>query len=189
MSFPELLVLRHGETEWNLAERLQGGLDSPLTETGHAQARRQNEILHAFDPVGWDWFSSPQGRAMATAEIAAQGRDVPIIPEPRLREIGMGDWSGAVRSDLVAEFPHLFETDGLGWYDHAPGGEGLLALEQRVAAFLSTLTRPSVLVTHGITSRMIRSLAQGLPGEAFETVGGGQGVVYHLRDGKSRLLT
>jgi len=186
MSFPELLILRHGETEWNREGRLQGGLDSALTETGRDQARRQGEILQEFRVDGWAGFSSPQGRAMQTAGIALADR--PIAADPRLREIGLGDWSGQLRAELAAKSPHLFVGCGLGWYDHAPGGEGLIALEQRVAAFLAELDSPAVIVTHGITSRVIRCIAQGLPTKAFDTLGGGQGVVYHIRHQQSQML-
>ena len=94
---PALLILRHGETEWNRAGRMQGALDSPLTETGRAQARRQGVILRAFGIEGWRWVASPQGRAAQTAAIAAQGLDLEIATDDRLKEIGIGDWTGATR--------------------------------------------------------------------------------------------
>ena len=189
MSLPEFVILRHGENEWNREGRMQGGLDSALTEVGREQARRQNAILQTFGVQGWSWCSSPQGRAMATARIAADGLTTEIVPDVRLREIGMGDWAGMQRSEIAEQVPYLFETDGLGWYDHAPGGEGLVALEGRAKAFLADLRGPTVIVTHGITSRVVRCIAQGLPAESFDTLGGGQGVVYHIRDGESRLLS
>lgn len=188
MEFPEFLILRHGETEWNREGRMQSSLDSPLTDKGRAQARRQNAILREFGAEGWRWYASPQWRAMNTAQIAAHGSGSEITPDDRLREIGLGDWTGQLRSDIAAQVPHLFETDGLGWYDYAPGGEGLAALERRAAAFLADLTTPAVIVTHGITSRVIRCVAQGLPVDAFDTLGGGQGVVYHICRGQSELL-
>ena len=60
---PEVLVLRHGQTEWNAAGRLQGHLDSPLTEKGLRQARRQHELLQPYDLTGFRFITSPQGRA------------------------------------------------------------------------------------------------------------------------------
>ena len=183
---PDLLVLRHGETEWNRAGRLQGDQDSSLTELGAAQALQQGEILRAMSLDGWDWYSSPQGRARQTADIAAaRAGGGPVRVEPQLREIGIGDWAGRSRAELMAETPALFDGPPLAWYDHAPGGEGLEGLATRLHGFLSGLTRPSVLVTHGITSRMLRCLAQSLPPEAFGQVSGGQGVVYRIAGGQS----
>ncbi len=189
MPYPELLILRHGQTEWNRAGRLQGALDSPLTGLGRAQARRQNAILREFGADRWQWYSSPQGRAHDTARIAAEGLSVSIRKDARLREIGLGAWAGRLRDEIAAQQPHLFETDGLGWYDHVPDGEGLSALERRVTAFLTEMPGAGVIVTHGITSRVIRCVAQGLPSAAFDMLGGGQGVVYHIRDGVSRMLS
>ena len=186
MTVPDLMILRHGETEWNRVGRMQGALDSPLTDIGTQQAQRQAEILAGQDVSGWTAYASPQGRAMRTAEIALPNREK--IQDARLREIDLGVWTGMLRSDIAKDAPHLFEQDDFSWYDHAPEGEGLLALEQRCRTFLSSLSGPSVLVTHGITSRVIRCIVQGLPAEAFETVGGGQGVVYRLREGKSEKL-
>lgn len=188
MGYPEILVLRHGETEWNSQGRLQGEQDSPLTEVGEQQAARQQAILAQLGPERYVWRSSPQGRAWKTARIALQGADVEIVQDPRLREVEMGRWSGCRRDDLMRDNPGLFEQDGLGWYDLAPDGEGLAALAERCQAVLSDLSVPTGLITHGITSRVLRCLAQGLPWEALDQVGGGQGVVYRIRDGQSELL-
>lgn len=189
MEYPEFLILRHGETVWNRQGRMQGGLDSPLTETGVAQAERQRGILSEFDLSGWRWFVSPQGRATHTARIASRDLTGTLRTDSRLREIGMGAWTGRMRNDLMAEAPHLFEGDGLGWYDHAPDGEGLVALETRCRDFLADMPGPAVIITHGITSRVMRCLALGRPVEKFDQLTGGQGVVYHVRAGNSRLLS
>ena len=102
----------------------------------------------------------------------------------------MGDWTGKERTEIAAEAPHLFEVqDGLGWYDHAPGGEGIEALYARCGTFLASLRTPAVIVTHGITSRMLRCHALGLEPGAFGELPGGQGVVYHLADGVQRCLS
>ncbi|MEL6102244.1 MAG: histidine phosphatase family protein [Pseudomonadota bacterium] len=190
MTYPDLLILRHGETEWNRAGRMQGALDSPLTPLGADQARRQRDILADFGVDGWDWHCSPQGRAHHTARIAGEGLADALVTDERLAEIGMGDWTGKSRADIMAAVPHLFELDEhLIWYDHAPGGEGIEALAGRTAAFLADLTGPSVIVTHGITSRILRCHALGLDPMAFGTLDGGQGVVYHLAEGQQTKLS
>ncbi|MEX0283770.1 MAG: histidine phosphatase family protein [Paracoccaceae bacterium] len=182
---PALLVLRHGETEWNLAGKLQGALDSPLTEKGQKQAQQQGAILASLGAMDWNWYSSPQGRAAETARLAG---GVDVTRDARLREIEMGEWSGRYRADLAEESPELFGGAHLAWYDHAPGGEGTTAVAIRVAAFLAELTGPSVIVTHGITSRIIRCLVLGRPVEDFGLLEGGQGVVHHVENGETRCL-
>ena len=190
MSYPDLFILRHGETEWNLAKRVQGERDSPLTPLGRAQAAAQGRLLARFGISGWDVWTSPQGRAVDTARIALGAESPAMRHDPRLAEITMGRWSGMYRHDIAAVAPHLFATpDDLAWYDHAPDGEGLEALYHRAGAFLAELTGPSVIVTHGITSRMLRCHALGLGPDAFDTLPGGQGVVYHLSGRTQTLLS
>ena len=185
---PPLLVLRHGETLWNRDGRLQGALDSPLTDKGRAQAGRQQQILHGFGVGGWHWYCSPQGRAATTAQIAQLGNGTQITRDDRLREIGLGEWAGRLRAELAAEHPHVFESDDLSWYHHAPDGEGIAALADRATHFLTSLRGPSVIVTHGITSRVLRCLALSVPYEAFGTLEGGQGIVYHIENRNSTRL-
>lgn len=190
MTYPELLILRHGETEWNRAGRMQGESDSPLTELGRAQAAAQGRLLKQFGISDWDVCCSPQGRSIETARIALQGNPPQIVFDDRLVEITMGAWSGVLRSEIMSTAPHLFETgDGLAWYDHAPGGEGLEALYARTGAFLADRSGPMVVFTHGITSRMLRCHALGLEPAAFEELPGGQGVIYHLAGGQQTCLS
>lgn len=179
--FPELLILRHGETEWNRLGRMQGALDSPLTEAGKEQARAQNQLIAGFGAQRFDWYSSPQGRALQTARIAANGHDVEITPDPRLREIEMGEWTGLAREEIRNVSPDLFEKPvEMNWYGRAPGGETLGDLAARIEAFLADLGGPSVIVTHGITSRMMRCVTLKLPQQSFWKLGGGQGVLYRV---------
>lgn len=188
-NFPELYILRHGETAWNAENRMQGGLNSPLTETGKGHAVAQAAILAKLDLTGFDVWCSPQGRAFETAAIAL-ARQVPFIrTDDRLREIEVGAWQGRLRDELKAEGPVEDTPDGpIALYEHAPGGEGFAALQARCEDFLSSLTTPAVLVTHGITSRMMRSILLGTAGENIGGLPGGQGVVYHLKNGVQNRL-
>jgi broad specificity phosphatase PhoE len=161
--YPEIYVLRHGETFWNSEGRMQGGLNSPLTPLGKEQAERQAAILSQIDLSRFAILCSPQGRAFETAAIALARQVDNIHTDPRLREIEVGEWKGRLRSELAS--PDEFEEtpDGaLELYERAPGGEGFAALEARCIEFVSSLQGPSILVTHGITSRMLRSTVLGL---------------------------
>ena len=90
---PDILVIRHGETEWNRERRWQGKLDSPLTEKGRAQAVAVGRKLAALGVVAGSHqvWSSPQPRAMTTAELAIGDAGLKIEPTKALREIEVGD--------------------------------------------------------------------------------------------------
>ena len=188
-NYPELYILRHGETAWNAEGRMQGVLNSALTETGRAQAARQAEILTGIDLADFDILSSPQGRAFETAAIALARQVGHLRTDDRLAEIGVGQWSGKLRSTLAIGNNFVEGPDGaIELYEQAPGGEGFSALELRCRGFLASLTRPSVLVTHGITSRMLRATVTGVGRAGLADMGGGQGVVYHLLNGVQKRL-
>ena len=190
MSFPPIYVMRHGETEWNAEGRFQGALNSPLTEQGRAQARAQGEVLAALDLEEFDIRVSPQGRAFETAAIALAHRVPFLRTDDRLREIGVGSWAGQRRDQMTPPGIVLEDTpDGpLALYEHAPGGEGFAALRARCADFLSDLTGPTLCVTHGITSRMLRAVAMGRPSAVLGDLPGGQGVVHVVENGMHRTL-
>ena len=185
--YPPLYILRHGETEWNAQNRLQGRFDSALTAQGRAQALAQRRILEARDLSGFIALTSPQGRAFHTASIALEGVVDGIETDNRLREIGVGDWAGRARTDLMTIVPDARDTFDL--YETAPGGEGFHTLRTRCTAFLEDLKGPAILITHGITSRMLRLIVLGLKTEALRDLPGGQGVVFHLEGGVQNRLS
>lgn len=185
MDYPELYILRHGQTEWNAQNRMQGALNSPLTSQGRSDAARQGAILACCDLIGFAYWCSPQGRAIETAAIALARLAADIHTDDRLREIGVGDWAGRLRDTLpLPDGPDPYALQ----YDMAPRGEGFAALRLRARAFLDDLTGPAVLVTHGITSRVLRQIIAGDAAIATPTAHGGQGCVYHLRAGIQTLL-
>ena len=185
MAHPELYILRHGETTWNAENRMQGELDSPLTEKGHMDAARQHEILRARDLTGFAFFSSPQGRAFQTAASALGGIAGRIQTDDRLREIGVGDWSGRLRDELPMPKGH---NPLMAQYELAPNGEGFAAVKTRAKAFLDDLQGPAVIVTHGITGGILRALVIGEKAYRSGSPPGGQGCVYWLKDGVQVVL-
>ncbi|MEM1234304.1 MAG: histidine phosphatase family protein [Pseudomonadota bacterium] len=189
MAYPELYILRHGQTEWNAEGRLQGALNSPLTALGRQQAQTQRMILETRDLTGFDAIMSPQGRAVETAGIAVAPLVGQLTTDPRLREIEVGEWSGRQRDTLGVPY-EASELPGetLGIYEAAPGGEGLDALERRCRGFLNDLTGPAVIVSHGITGRMLRALWLGVGQQGLGDLPGGQGVVFHLCDERHNVL-
>lgn len=82
----KIVMLRHGQTYWNRAKKMQGKTDIPLNEIGKSQARRAAAAMPEVDLC----LTSPLGRARQTAELALEGRNVPIVEEPLLLEQGYG---------------------------------------------------------------------------------------------------
>jgi probable phosphoglycerate mutase len=188
MAFPEVYILRHGQTQWNAQGRLQGHFDSELTDLGREQAMAQRAILERCDLTGARLWSSPLGRAVHTAQIVLPGWNIETHED--LAEIGIGAWAGQFLTDLPPEACQNHSSDGfLDLYDHAPGGEGLIGLHQRCVRFLHALTGPSVIVTHGITSRMLRVILMGGGCSDLSGVDGGQGVVFKIKDQLQTKLT
>ena len=184
-AYPEILVLRHGQTEWNAAGRLQGHLDSPLTEIGVRQAQRQNETLLDYDLDGFRFITSPQGRARKTAQLAFEGIVAEIEKSEELKEINMGRWSGITRAEIAAERKiRLQDLGELQIYDWTPGGETTAQLFARCARFLVQLTGPAVLVTHGMTSLCLRLCALGWGLDRLVDLPREQGVVYRVKAGR-----
>lgn len=181
---PDLFLMRHGQTVWNAEGRLHGGLDSDLTPLGLRQARWQADLI-AGQPGSR--LSSPQGRARRTAQIlfAPGGFDT----DPDLAEIGIGTFAGHLTTDLAVAHPDLFTGGPLDWYDRCPGGEGLAALALRCRGLLDRLRGPALIVSHGITLRMLWALAIGAAPDAAALAQAPlwQGAVLVVRGGKSSL--
>lgn len=103
----EIFLVRHGQTEWNLQGRYQGSGDSPLTKQGESQAialSKYIENIH-FDAI----FSSPAGRALATANILKGNRNTKIVTIDDFQEIQLAGWEGRFYEDTKAESPILYK--------------------------------------------------------------------------------
>jgi len=192
MQLPPVYILRHGQTEWNRLGRMQGHLDSPLTEAGRENARAQGRLIAelAAQQPGLHFFASPQGRVRQTWAIALEGLGADLREDARLKEAAAGAWQGMTEAEIAARYPEqyaLHETRlslGLG----APGGEGFHDLAARCGAFLSELTGPSVIFTHGVTLAVLRGLARGLSERDVLGLDHRQGVIYAIEDGRERVL-
>ncbi|CAM3233601.1 histidine phosphatase family protein [Paracoccus nototheniae] len=173
-----LYLMRHGETVWNAEGRLQGALHAPLTARGRQQARWQAELVAG---IAGQRLSSPQGRARQTARLVFGAGA--FRTDPLLAEIGIGTWAGRRLDDLQRQAPALFAGPPLAWYDHCPGGEGLAALALRCRRFLDALQGPALIVSHGITLRMLRLVALDLPPDQLAEGEMRQGAVHVVRGG------
>jgi broad specificity phosphatase PhoE len=164
-----ILLVRHGETEWNLQRRYQGRSDSPLTERGVAQAHAIGRLLGALPGAASARIvTSPLGRARRTAEIIHE--HLPAAPEPclddRLRELSIGSWDGLTYDEIATGSPGIFDDEGRHeWYFRSPDGERHEAFASRVREWLHAPGESDflVVVTHGIVSRVLRGLYANLP--------------------------
>ena len=192
----EIIIVRHGETVANQTGVLQGQSNSPLDETGRAQARAAAKRLagESFDAA----FSSDLGRAMETAEIILQYHpDLALIPTKELREWDLGVLQGRPYAELRVEYPEIMAAFKTPCDDFAvPQGESLGDFQKRVSAFLDRIAeeyqgKRLLFVSHGgTTQRIFRHVVGPLsPGNIQPLcANAGISVIQHLAAGW-RLVT
>ena len=142
-----LWLVRHGETDWNADQRFQSWTDVPLNDTGRRQATRLVPALEGRRFAGV--WSSDLRRAVETAEILCGG----AVPDPRLREMDLGDLDGKRWDELDPQI-----QAGLRAFHGfvAPGGESFDQFQDRVLAFLDDLgAGHHLVVTHGGVIRLL----------------------------------
>ena len=154
---PILLLIRHGETDWNRSGRVMGDQSIPLNEAGEHQARACAEVLGRTPITGI--FTSPVLRAVQTAEILRRPHGIPLQYIAELREIGVGHWVNRYWKDF-ADDPAKRD-----WYAQPDlarptGGETLREVQRRAVAAVEQVTkcprdRPYVFVSHGDVIRAI----------------------------------
>ncbi|OIQ33664.1 MAG: phosphoglycerate mutase [Alphaproteobacteria bacterium MedPE-SWcel] len=187
--FPKIWFLRHGETAWNAEGRVQGQLESDLTDRGVAHAHRQADllapILAAQAPP---CLVSPLRRAQHTAGIALRGQA--FVTEPRLAEVQAGRFQGLTRSDIASAYPDIHATaeTNLDLFCSAPEGEGFSNVQGRVLTLLRSLESPTVLVAHGLWGQVMRGLICGLDYCEMAALPNEQGCVYVLENGCETVL-
>ncbi|MBW1712107.1 MAG: histidine phosphatase family protein, partial [Deltaproteobacteria bacterium] len=129
----KLILARHGQTEANQNKFVMGRTDSPLTPLGFKTAQDLALVLASEKLAAV--FSSPLGRAAASAEIYAQGRSLPVQHRPALAELSAGQWEGRPWAEVVGQWTILRS----GWTDRPPGGESYQDGEVRLRPFMDEL--------------------------------------------------
>jgi broad specificity phosphatase PhoE len=156
----ELILIRHGETDWNIEGRYQGQSNVPLNSTGRQQteelARKlRHEVLDAI-------FSSDLARAQQTAELISQINGAPLFLDRRLREIHQGEWEGMLFDDIRSRYKKAFEERLRDPLQVAPpGGETVGQLRERVLEAIDEIVthypHSSVaIVSHGLSLAIIK---------------------------------
>ena len=139
-----LILVRHGQTEWNRLRRYQGQSDIELNQTGMIQAQRAAERL-AEERIRAIYCSDLK-RARQTAEIiAAKHRNIDtVLQSPELREMNFGDYEGLTFAEMAPEFQLIFNADpswrSKGPYVRAPNGESIAELSTRVHQYILHIT-------------------------------------------------
>jgi 2,3-bisphosphoglycerate-dependent phosphoglycerate mutase len=153
MEATRILLVRHGETDWNATGRIQGHNDTPLNAAGRQQALRAAQRL-ALQPVR-GLYSSDLARAYETAMIIGEPLGLTVVTSPRLRERRYGAWEGLTAAEIQARYPEQFAMWRARSTDFAPPqGESISQLLTRALAELQTMARRHlsetvVVVTHG----------------------------------------
>lgn len=161
-----IILTRHGETQWNLEKRVQGRLDSPLTENGLTQAR--NLALRLKCERIQYLYSSDLPRAIATAEeIRRELQLKTIIPAPMIREFSFGDWEGKLWADLRETQQEIFKIwDSTPHLATVPSGDNMYTIAERAWEFFQELMlkhqgETICLVSHGLTLKLLVTKALG----------------------------
>ena len=182
MRIRRLVMLRHGQTEWNAGSRMQGQLDTDLTELGREQAAAAAEVLAKRQPLVI--VSSDLRRALDTATALGERSGVPVEIDTRLRETHLGDWQGLTHLDVDALAPgaRLAWRDDARWAPH--GGESRVDVAARSAPVVAELIakhdewgldepdRPVVLVAHGGLIAALTGSVLGIPVDNWPVFGG-----------------
>jgi probable phosphoglycerate mutase len=157
-----VLLLRHGRTAWNAQRRFQGQSDPPLDEVGRMQAYEVAALIAAVRPGLL--VSSDAARAMQTAEIVAEPAALPVIPDSRFRERGLGHWEGLTRDEVALKYPDEY-ADWLAGRDVSRrGGETREEVAARAAAAFAELPAVpvTVIVTHSATAMALTNALLGI---------------------------
>lgn len=168
-----IYLTRHGETQWNKENRLQGSKDSQLTDKGIKSAIMLGERLNNIDFNAI--YSSPSERAFQTAKYIKLDKKVPFYTNEGLKEIHFGDWEGKTKDEIGGienyntEFQNFWNKPHT--YNHKPHkGEGLTVFKQRVEGAVRRVISENnngniLIVTHAVVIRAILSFTMDISTE------------------------
>lgn len=174
---PIVYYIRHGETDWNVAGRLQGRRDIELNARGRAQAHHCGEVLRELfardkrNPAMLDYVSSPLKRASETMRLVRVGLGLPADgyrSDERLAEIAFGAWEGFTIAQLHERDPaRIAQREHDKWHFLPPGGESYQMVAARMRAWYASLAKDTVVTAHGGTARgLIADLGIAKPAAA-----------------------
>ena len=168
-----IYFVRHGQTVWNVENKICGAADSLLTERGHEQARETGRVLKEKIDAGEihidEILTSPLSRAYDTAQEISCMIGVPVRVEPRLIEQNFGRWDGTPRDGI--DFAKAKEN----FVDSYGGGESMMKMAQRIYNLIDDLKKEPettyLLVAHNGISRIIESYFRDMSNKEFAVFG------------------
>ncbi|MGB3898620.1 MAG: histidine phosphatase family protein [Mesorhizobium sp.] len=183
--------VRHGQTDWNAENRLQGQADTDLNALGREQASENGRKLAGLiaDPGGFDFVASPMRRTRETMELlrTAMGLDPQAYrTDPRLVEVNFGDWQGFTYAELEAIRPGISNERSLDKWDYLPSGEGAESYQMlcdRIRPWFEELSHDTVCVTHGGVIRALFRIVENTPKEVAASLDTPQDRLLRLRAG------
>ena len=188
---PLVYFVRHGQTDWNAENRLQGQADIDLNALGREQANENGRKLAGLipDPQDFDFVASPMKRTRETMERirTAMGLEPHAYrTDPRLVEVNFGDWQGFTYAELEASHPGISSKRSLDKWDYRPSGaaaESYQMLLERIQPWFEALDRDTLCVTHGGVIRTLFRLVEKVSKEEAASLETPQDRVLRLRDG------
>ena len=166
----EIILARHGETEWNIEEVFRGRIDVELNETGLKQAELLGEYLSKFEIEGV--YSSPLKRALRTAQTIADYQRLKVQIAPALIDFDFGQWQGLSLKEVKAKYESLFHE----WAEKPeqvkiPGGESLDEVKKRAIGLVNSILDKYdgrvVLVSHRVVNKVLICALLGLDNSHF----------------------
>ena len=166
----QIILARHGETQWNLDERFRGRVDVELNQSGIEQVELLGEYLSRMkvDAI----HSSPLKRAMRTAEAIARHHDIPVVASPGIIDMDYGKWESLSPQQVQDGYGGLYEE----WLNHPervkmPGGEDLEDVMRRASSVvkkvISENKEVNVLVAHRVVNKVLICALLGLDNSRF----------------------
>jgi len=166
----QIILVRHGETEWNVKEVFRGRIDIELNETGMKQAKLLAEYLSSIkiDAI----YSSALKRALTTAEKIASYHKLDVVTTPGLMDLDFGEWQGLPRQEVQDSYKELYAQ----WLNHPervkmPAGESLDDVRTRAVGMVDkVITKYEgsvVLVSHRVVNKVLICALLGLDNSHF----------------------
>lgn len=187
-----VVLLRHGETEWNRVERFRGRIDVELNQTGRQQALAAARRLSSWQIEAV--YSSPMQRALQTAEPVAAACGLDLAISEAINDVEYGAWAGLTVEEARAEYPEAYAT----WVHtpllaQFPQGESLQQVQTRAWTALEDTCSAHrgetiLLVSHVVVNRVLICAALGLADDAFWRIGQHNAAISILEGANGRYL-